>query len=166
MAISWLKRGVLLLVTALALVAIASFQVQSEDPPAVSFDGLYLEPNKEVAAFYVKPDTDFSVYKRVIMLDAYVAFKKNWQRNTKVAGRRVSNKDMEKIKVEVSSLFHDTFKQQMEADDGYPMVADAGDNVLILRPAIIDLDITAPDIPVAGRSKTYVASAGAATLYL
>ena len=119
-----------------------------------------------MAAFYVKPDTDFSVYKRFIMLDAYVAFKKNWQRNTKVAGRRVSNKDMEKIKVEVSSLFHDTFKQQMEADDGYPMVADAGDNVLILRPAIIDLDITAPDIPVAGRSKTYVASAGAATLYL
>jgi hypothetical protein len=54
----------------------------------------------------------------------------------------------------------------MEADDGYPMVADAGDDVLILRPAIIDLDLTAPDIPVAGRSKTYVASTGAATLYL
>jgi hypothetical protein len=112
MAVTWLKRGILLLATALVLVAIASFQVQSEDPPEVSFDGLYLEPSKEVAAFYVKPDADFSVYKRFIMLDSYVAFKKNWQRNTKVAGRRVSNKDMEKIKVEVSSLFHDTLRSR------------------------------------------------------
>lgn len=46
------------------------------------------------------------------------------------------------------------------------MVADSSDDVLILHPAIIDLDITPPDIPVPGRSTTYVASAGAATLYL
>ena len=38
--------------------------------------------------------------------------------------------------------------------------------MLILRPALIDLDITAPDIPVAGRVTNYVASAGAATLYI
>ena len=67
MAMTWLKRGILLLATALVLVVIASFQVQSEDPPEVSFDGLYLylylylEPSQVVAAFYVKPDADFSV---------------------------------------------------------------------------------------------------------
>jgi hypothetical protein len=35
-----------------------------------------------------------------------------------------------------------------------------------LRPAIIDLDITAPDIQRGGRSRTYTATTGAATLYI
>jgi hypothetical protein len=41
-----------------------------------------------------------------------------------------------------------------------------GEDVLILRPAIIDLDITAPDAGRAGRSRTYTASAGAATIFV
>ena len=40
------------------------------------------------------------------------------------------------------------------------------EDVLILRPAIVDLDVTAPDISRAGRSRSYVASAGAATLFI
>ena len=159
------KKISLSAVAALMIVLAATLTVQS-DAPQVSFDGLHLEESKKVAVLYAKPDADFSVYKRFIMLKTYVAFRKNWQRDTKVAGRRVSNKDMEKIKLEVAGLFHETFKEQMEANDGYPMVTEPGDNVLIIRPAIIDLDITAPDIPVEGRSRTYVASAGAATLYL
>ncbi len=39
-------------------------------------------------------------------------------------------------------------------------------DVLLLRPAIIDLDINAPDRPTAGRSRTFTASAGAATLFI
>ena len=35
-----------------------------------------------------------------------------------------------------------------------------------LRAAIIDLDISAPDRPTAGRSRTFTASTGAATLYI
>ncbi len=38
--------------------------------------------------------------------------------------------------------------------------------MLILRPAIIDLDITAPDTRQAGRARTYIATNGAATLYI
>ena len=64
-------------------------------------------------------------------------FRKNWQRDTRVAGRRVSNKDMEKIKEEVAALLHDTFKEELEADDGYPMVEKPDTDVLLLRPAII-----------------------------
>jgi hypothetical protein len=36
--------------------------------------------------------------------------------------------------------------------------------MLLLRPAIIDLDITVPDSMSAGRSRTFTASTGAATL--
>jgi hypothetical protein len=162
---SFYKKFSFTAVTTISILLAATLSVQS-DAPEISFDGLHLEESKKVAVLYAKPDDDFSIYKRIIMLKTYVAFRKDWQRETKVSGRRVSNKQMEKIKLEVADLFHETFKEQMEADNGYPMVTEAGDDVLIIRPAIIDLDITAPDIPVAGRTTTYVASAGAATLYL
>jgi hypothetical protein len=155
-----------LLALAFAFAGLSSLGVQSTDAPEISFDGLHLDPDSDVALMYVKPDADFSVYEEFIMLEAYVAFKKNWQRDTKVAGRRVSNKDMEKIKVEAAELLHESFKKELDEVGGYKFVDNSGDKVMILRPALIDLDITAPDIPVAGRVTNYVASAGAATLFL
>jgi hypothetical protein len=148
------------------LVAVGSFQVQSTDAPAVSFDGLHLEPDSTFAIAYVNPEADFSIYDEFLMLDAYVAFKKNWQRDTRVGGRRVSNKHMEKIKKEAAKLLHETFQNELDEKGGYKFVTAPDDNVMILRPALIDLEITAPDIPVAGRVTSYVASAGAATLYI
>ena len=155
-----------LLALALAFAGISSLSVQSVDAPDISYDGLHLDPDSKIALLYVKPDADFSVYSQFLMLDAYVAFKKNWQRNTRVAGRRISNKDVEKIKVEAADLLHESFKKELDENGGYTFVDKPGDNVMILRPALIDLEITAPDIPVAGRVTQYVASAGAATLYV
>ena len=155
-----------LFAVAALLVAVSSFTVKSTDAPDVSFDGLHLKPHSKVAIAYVKPDADFSIYESFMMLDTYVAFKKDWQRDTRVAGRRVSNKDMERIKKEAAELLHDTFENELDEKGGYKFVEAAGDKVLLLRPALIDLEITAPDIPVAGRVTQYVASAGAATLYI
>ena len=155
-----------LVAAAALLVAVGSFRVQSTDAPDVSFDGLHLLPDSKLALAYVKPEADFSIYSEFMMLDAYVAFKKNWQRNTRVAGRRVSNKDMERIKKEAGQLLHETFKNELDDKGGYKFVEAPDDQVLLIRPALIDLEITAPDIPVAGRVTQYVASAGAATLYI
>ena len=159
-------KMIALLMTAIAFAAISTLTVQSTDAPEVSHDGLYLDPDSDVALLYVKPNADFSVYDQFLMLEAYVAFKKNWQRNTKVAGRRVSNRDMQRIKVEAAALLYETFKKELDDNGGYRFVDKVDDSVMILRPALIDLEITAPDIAVAGRVTQYVASAGAATLYL
>ena len=72
---------------------------------------------------------------------------------------------MERIKKDVASLFKDVFTEQLEAA-GFDVVNYAGDDVLVLRPAIVDLDVTAPDTRSAGRSRTYTAGTGAATLYI
>jgi hypothetical protein len=37
---------------------------------------------------------------------------------------------------------------------------------MIIRPALIDLEVTAPDIPTTGQATQYITSAGAATLYI
>jgi hypothetical protein len=160
------KKIFALLFLSMLVAGISSLSVNSNDAPEISHDGLHLIPESDVALVYVKPNADFSIYEEFLMLDAYVAFKKNWQRDTKVAGRRVSNKDMEKIKVEAAALLHESFKKELDAVGGYKFVEQSGDKVMILRPALIDLEITAPDIPTAGRVTNYVASAGAATIYL
>ena len=80
--------------------------------------------------------------------------------------RRVSNKDMERIRGEAAELLHESFRKELDEVGGYKFVEKSADKVMILRPALIDLEITAPDIPVAGRVDTYIASAGAATIYI
>ena len=72
---------------------------------------------------------------------------------------------MERIKEDVANQWIDVFTERLEAA-GYDVVNVADDDVLILRPAIIDLDITAPDVRRAGRAREYHSSAGAATLFL
>jgi len=69
---------------------------------------------------------------------------------------------MEKIKADVAELFREVFTEKLGMDGGYEIVEAAGDDVLLVRPAIIDLDITAPDTMSAGRSRTYTSSAGTA----
>jgi hypothetical protein len=50
--------------------------------------------------------------------------------------------------------------------DGRQFVTTGGSGVLILRPAIVNLQITAPDLMTPGMEQTFVASAGSMTLYL
>ena len=137
---------------------------QGDAPPSSTFDGLVLLPGTEV---YVKPGADFSGYKRLMILDAYVAFRKGWeddQRRSSV--NKISSRDIERIKGDVAELFGEVFFEKLDTQGGYPVVQNADDDVLLLRPAIIDLDVTAPDVGSAGRSYNFAASAGAATLFL
>jgi hypothetical protein len=52
-----------------------------EEPPEISHDGLHRLHDTKVALAYAKPDADFSVYNRLVILDCHVAFKKNSQRD-------------------------------------------------------------------------------------
>lgn len=140
---------------------------QPKGPPKVSYDGLELVPGTQVEAVWVSPDADFSVYERILILDAHVAFRKNWasdQRRTSLRG--VSNRDIERMKRDTAELFREVFVKELGGSRGYPIVDSPDTDVLLLRPAIVDLDVTAPDLDGAGQSYNFAASAGAATLYL
>jgi hypothetical protein len=79
---------------------------------------------------------------------------------------KVSQSDMDKISQALSKEFTVIFTEQLQEKGEYEIVDSAGDDVLTLRPAIVDLDVTAPDISSANMSRTYVTSAGQMTLYL
>jgi hypothetical protein len=140
--------------------------VLAEDPAQATFDGLEPVEGARVAMAYIDPNADFSVFRRVAILDPFVAFRSNWKRDQNRSRRRnLRASDVDRIKTDVSALFRDVFIERLEAA-GFEIVTESGEDVLVLRPAIIDLDVTAPETRTAGRSRTYTASAGAATLYI
>lgn len=145
--------------------------VAKEALPAVSPDGLQLQPkSKDARVVYLKPGATFSQYQRVAILDTAVEFAKDWQRdyNDNVAGiqGRVSTQDMDRMKAAVAAAFKKVFTEELEKKGGYQVVDTAAPDVLVLRPAIINLVVTAPDLKTADFNSTFVASAGQMTLYL
>jgi hypothetical protein len=105
-------------------------------------------------------------YKRLYLDDTNVAFKKNWQRDrNRSSSVRISNSDMTRIKSDLAVLFRDVFTRTLE-DGGYALASEYDNDVLLIKPGIINLDIVAPESNTAGRSQTFAESAGEMTLYL
>ena len=154
------------LVFSLALLVAAPVWSAEEAAVQPTFDNLVPVKDAKMALAYIDPEADFSVFKRVAILEPFVAFRSNWQRDqNRSRSRNISSRDMERIKSDVATLFERVFTERLEAA-GYEVVEGANEDVLLVRPAIIDLDITAPDNRTAGRSRTFTASTGAATLYI
>jgi hypothetical protein len=129
--------------------------------PEVTHDGLERVSNSRVRHAWIKPGVDFSQYTEVGLFDCFVSFRRNWRMNH----QGVRTRDMERIKSTLSDEFRTVFIEALESG-GFPIVNEADDHVLLIRPAIIDLDVAAPQTSSAGRSDSFTASAGAMTLVL
>jgi len=156
--------------TAWLLVGLAGTAVAAKDElPEVSSDGLHLIKGSTVRIAYAKPGATLNQYNKVIILDCYVDFVKDWQRDFNMnevgLSGRVSDKDAEKIKKSLGEEFNKVFTEQL-TKKGYQVVEEAGPDVLLLRPALLNVDVTAPDIATSSRSRTWVQSAGGMTLFL
>ena len=70
---------------------------QAEDSGA-QFENLVPVDDAQVAAAYIDPNADFSVFKRAMILDTFVAFRSGWERDQRRGTRstRVSSNDMER----------------------------------------------------------------------
>jgi len=157
--VGFLSLALLMLTTSVSFAA-------RKELPEESPEGLKLVKGTKLAAVYMKEGADFSGYDKVAILDCYVAFKKDWQReqNRERFGS-VADHDVARIKSELADEFKKVFSEEL-TKKGNEVVTTAASDVLLLRPAIINLDITAPDTLAAGRSYTIAASAGQMTLFL
>jgi hypothetical protein len=163
------KKLILTLVSALAL-SLTGAAMAKDDLPDVTEDGLMRIDSKHVDAVYWLEGATLAQYNKVMIMDCQVAFRKNWQRDyNRDAGpstsRKVKSEDMERIKSALAAEFNSVFTKELD-EAGYEVVDEGGDDVLILRPAIVNLDVTAPDLQSASRDRTYVTSAGQMTLYM
>ena len=158
---------VLLIIMALALAgASISPAWAKKDLPAVNDEGMELVKNSGLATVYADPGADLGIYNRIWLQDATVAFKKNWQREQNRRNSfKVQTKDMERIQNDVATLFREVFTKEL-LDGGYELAEEAGEDVLLVKPAIVDLDVIAPDVQHSSRSDSYSESAGEMTLNL
>lgn len=148
-------------------VAAFSNTAEAKKLPEESPEGLKLVPKTKLSAVYMREGADFTSYDKVAILDCYVAFRKNWQRdqNSSLQPFKVKDEDVTRIKNEMADGLKKVFSKEL-TDKGTAVVTEAGTGVLILRPAIINLDINAPDTMQPGRTRSFATSAGEATLFL
>lgn len=151
----------------LTLLFAAGSSFAKHEPPLTTFEGLERVEDSKLALVYVEPGADFSQYKRIYLVDTYVAFKKNWQRDQRRTANphKISSSDMDKIKSELAGMFRDIFTEVLE-EGGYELVTERAEDVLIIKPAIINLDIAAPDTLSSNDTRSYSESPGEMTLYL
>jgi hypothetical protein len=153
---------------ALALFAVAGIAAAKDDLPDTTVDGLKRVESKDVDAVYVQEGATLEAYKRVYLVDCAVSFRKDWEsdynRDRRDLGHRVSDDDMQKIQSRLAEEFKKVFTEELEKG-GYAITTELASDVLIVRPAIVNLDPTAPDLMTADMSYTVVSSAGSMTLY-
>ncbi len=150
------------LIQSLCAVALLSLgwatAVNAAKPPQTTEDGLELTKSKKVGLLYTRPGINLAGYTKVMLDPVQVAFSKNW--DPRDYGRLgLSSKDVQKIREDVAALAHETFDKVLTGG-GYPEVTEAGENVLKVTCYVVDLYVSAPDKMEAGRSRSYVRSAG------
>jgi hypothetical protein len=151
-------------VAAALILAVTSPFVAAGDTPSSPFTGLELVPSKNVGTLYRRPDVDASAYSKIMIGEPAVEFSKNWNpRNYGKFG--LSAAQLTKIRVGLADMAKSVFAKSL-SDGGYDIVTEAGDGVLCITPNIVNVFINAPDVPTAGRSRTYTMDAGSATLAL
>jgi hypothetical protein len=164
------QTSIALLAAAVVFAASGAVAGAKEQLPETSYDGMTLVKSTKTSFVYRKPAADFAQYDKIQILKCQVAFKKDWAKEynraqgASVGSTRVTEADMKRIKAAVSELFDEVFTREFAKSGQYTIVSEPNANTLLLRPAVINLDVTAPVIDPAVRTKA--SSAGEGTLLL
>lgn len=162
-----MNKFIVLLLSSFFLVACASTK-----PEPVSQDGLVLQDGTRFQEVYLLPGADLSSYQSIGLEACSVSFRKNWlrdQNNSRLdLSSRVTQKDVDGIKDALGEACSDHFSEALLATPAYDIVEqfEDGEAVLIVRPAIVNLDINAPDTMSPGVTRSYTTTAGEMTLAL
>ncbi len=154
-----------------SLVATAGCTGMSGEPE-VTHDGLVELPDAKMDTVYEKPGADLTAYTQYAVEDCSVSFRSNWLRDQNSGRRsmdqRVTEEDMNAIRGQLATLCDEEFLAAMSREPAYPLVdpSESPAGTLVLRPSIINLDVTAPDTGMAGRSRSYTTESGEMTLFL
>lgn len=142
-------------------------------PPVVTHDGLERVEKSRFDTLYLKPDISLSDYNHIRLEPCTVAFRANWLRSQnstqRAASYRVTEDDVEVIQQRIAESCDKHFREALSEDNRYALIDDNGaveSPVLMIRPAIIDLDIRAPDVDAPGIHRSYTTSFGEMTLLL
>jgi hypothetical protein len=171
---AWIQAGkamirtlqvISLSLAALILAACSVSRTTAIDEPA-THEGLQRIQVGNIDAVYQRPGVNYSQYRRLLIRDVDIAFSRGWEQTQKSATSSWSHEDSERIKRELADLFARTVRRELETEGGYEVVSAPGQDVLEIRPSIIDLYINAPDLSRSepGIVRRYTMEAGRMTL--
>jgi hypothetical protein len=158
------RTAALLASTFLATAFAASPLAQLEE--AMSHDGLAKISVKGIDLAYARPGATLAAYGKVKIDPVEVAFRKDWDPKRTGSNLKLRAEDRERIRTGVAKIVQEELVKALEAKGGYPVVNEAGPDVLRIKASIANLYVTAPDTREAGISRTYTVSAGEMTLIM
>lgn len=154
--------------TLAAMLLTASFGAASAADLPESWDGLIEVKPKRMDAAFLLPGADFRPYTRLMIDPTQVAFQKDWQKRINDSRRlsdRVDDEQAQKILSAARANFDDVFAEAF-TKAGYTIVKEPAADVLRISTAVVNLYINAPDTMSAGRTYSFTAEAGEATLVI
>lgn len=156
------RSGALLAAAFLASVALAAGKPSPDE--AMSHDGLQRISVKGIELAYARPGVTLAGYQKVMLDPVGVSFRKDWNPTRAGSHLKLSADERESIRTGVAKIVHEEFVRELQRGGGYQVVADAGTDVLRVRPYIADLYVTALGAGSVGSSRSYVVTAGEMTL--
>jgi hypothetical protein len=152
---------------AISLGLLISFTLSAkDDPPQVTADGLHLVPDTQLRLVYADPNADLGVYSKLLLIYPQVAFRKNWRQDININKPYiVTTDDMQNIRSRLAEMFREILVTKLEASNR-TLVEEQAADVLIIRPAILDLNISSPETPRSRNTRSINRSVGDMKLYL
>jgi len=109
----------------LLLSMFCSASLAADKLPERTHDGLELRHGTEMSAVYKRPGADLREYDKVALLECYVAFRKNYQRDKNreaiSLGDRVSDDDLNRIRKRLAKEFNEVFTKVLSEEGGHPI---------------------------------------------
>lgn len=136
----------------------------SKEKPPENWDGLERRKVKGLDNVYVRPNVVFTPYKSVMLDPTAVEFAKHWEKSQDF-NKRPTADEMQRIKDKLAELMRERYTVEL-VEHGYTVVTAAAEDTLVVKTAIIDLFINAPDLNDPGITRSYTTSAGRMTLVL
>jgi hypothetical protein len=150
---------------ALTLALTSSLAATKKDvDEAMSRDGLQKISVKGLDLAYARPGASLAAYKRVKLDPVEVQFDKSWEPTRTGSRIKLGAEEREKIRAGVAKLVEEEFAKVLQKGDAYQITSESAPDVLRVKASVLNVYINAPSDTSAGRSKTYVSSAGQMTL--
>ena len=149
-----------------AFAAVAAAKPQPTIPPdgEVSFDGLHRVEHARFAGVWIRKGTDFSVFKKLLILPSEIAYKSKPTRN------RMADDNFEldeRQTKRLRELAQDVFRDELVGKGGWEITETPGPDVLLVKGGLLDLVVhVPPDRNMGGRGGTWVSSYGEMTLVI
>ena len=140
------SRSFHLVLTALTLSLMSPALVAGGSNSNLSEEGMELVNKTRHGEVQVRPDANWGNYTQILLEPATVEFRKNWARDQKNRnGNRPTEAGMNRIKSDLTELVDEVFRQELTKDNAYTIWMSRAENVLLITPRIVNLDVVAPD---------------------